>query len=187
MHVVYLSPGFPAEMPLFVRGLAEVGAKVFGVGDQPLQAVPPDARAALHDYLQVRSFDDEAAVTAEVRKWLRGRSIDRVEALWERLMYLAALQHVVGSGAKWIPLECAQYSAAREPTQATERVRCRVIPRNRYVVSTTPPAQTARISLKSGRISKFIRIETQSHRKYRSRHRRPVPALHGGDRPSTHC
>ena len=90
MHVVYLSPGFPAEMPLFVRGLAEVGAKVFGVGDQPLQAVPPDARAALFDYLQVRSFDDEAAVAAEVRKWLRGRSIDRVEALWERLMYLAA-------------------------------------------------------------------------------------------------
>ena len=90
MHVVYLSPGFPAEMPLFVRGLAEVGAKVFGVGDQPIGAIPPDARTALTGYLQVRSFADEGAVLDEVRQWLRGRSIDRVECMWERLMYLAA-------------------------------------------------------------------------------------------------
>lgn len=90
MNVVYLSPGFPAEMPLFVRGLAEVGAKVFGVGDQPASALPADARAALTDYLQVRSFGDEPAVVEEVRRWLRGRSVDRVECLWERLMYLAA-------------------------------------------------------------------------------------------------
>jgi len=61
MNVVYLSPGFPAEMPLFVRGLAQVGAKVYGVGDQPVQALPPEAREGLTDYLQVRSFGDEAA------------------------------------------------------------------------------------------------------------------------------
>lgn len=90
MHVVYLSPGFPAEMPLFVRGLAQVGAKVLGVGDQPASALPADAREALTDYLQVRSFGDEQQVVDEVRRWLRGRSVDRVECLWERLMYLAA-------------------------------------------------------------------------------------------------
>jgi len=90
MNVVYLSPGFPAEMPLFVRGLAQVGAKVYGVGDQPVQALPPEAREGLTDYLQVRSFGDEAAVVEEIRGWLRGRSIDRVECMWERLMYLAA-------------------------------------------------------------------------------------------------
>lgn len=90
MHVVFLSPGFPAEMPLFVRGLREVGAKVFGVGDQPAQALPPEARGALDDYLQVRSFGDEAAAVAEIHAWLRGRSVDRVECMWERLMYLAA-------------------------------------------------------------------------------------------------
>lgn len=90
MHVVYLSPGFPAEMPLFVRGLAAVGAKVLGVGDQPAQAMPAEARESLSDYLQVASFGDEARVTAEVRQWLRGRTVDRVECLWERLMYLAA-------------------------------------------------------------------------------------------------
>ena len=90
MKVVYLSPGFPAEMPLFVRGLAQVGAEVYGVGDQPVQSLAAEAREALTDYLQVASFDDEGAVCDEVRAWLRGKSIDRVECMWERLMYLAA-------------------------------------------------------------------------------------------------
>ena len=61
MNVVYLSPGFPAEMPLFVRGLSQVGAKVYGVGDQPASALPPEAREALTDYLQIRGFGDEPA------------------------------------------------------------------------------------------------------------------------------
>ena len=90
MHVVYLSPGFPAEMPLFVRGLAQVGAKVFGVGDQPRAALSAEVRESLADYLQVGSFGDENKVVDEVRRWLRGRNVDRVECLWERLMYLAA-------------------------------------------------------------------------------------------------
>ena len=90
MHVVYLSPGFPAEMPLFARGLAQVGAKVYGVGDQPASQLPPEAREALTDYLQVASFGDENAVVQQVQQWLRGRSVDRVECMWERLMYLAA-------------------------------------------------------------------------------------------------
>lgn len=90
MHVVYLSPGFPAEMPLFVRGLAQVGASVLGVGDQPTAALPAEVRESLTDYLQVSSFGDEAKVVDEVKRWLKGRSVDRVECLWERLMYLAA-------------------------------------------------------------------------------------------------
>ena len=90
MNVVYLSPGFPAEMPLFVRGLSQVGAAVYGVGDQPEEALAVEAREGLTDYLQVASFDDEPAVVAAIRRWLRGKSIDRVECMWERLMYLAA-------------------------------------------------------------------------------------------------
>ena len=35
MNVLFLSPGFPAEMPRFARGLAGVGARVYGVGEQP--------------------------------------------------------------------------------------------------------------------------------------------------------
>ncbi len=93
MNVVFLSPGFPAEMPLFARGLAQVGARVYGVGDQPAAALPQEAREVLADYLQC-SFADEEAAVERVRSWLRGRSVDRVECSWERLMYLAArLRH----------------------------------------------------------------------------------------------
>jgi len=90
LNVLFLSPGFPAEMPLFTRGLAQVGAKVFGVGDQAAQALPGEARQGLSDYLQVKSLADEDGVIQEVRRWLRGRSIDRVESLWETQMLLAA-------------------------------------------------------------------------------------------------
>ncbi len=90
MNVIMISPGFPAEMPLFTAGLARVGAKVLGVGDQPLGAMERETRDALTDYLQVRSLWDEAAVVEEVRKWVQGRSIDRVECLWEPGMVLAA-------------------------------------------------------------------------------------------------
>jgi biotin carboxylase len=90
MNVLFLSPGFPAEMPLFTRGLAQVGAKVFGVGDQPRQALPSEARQGLSDYLQVRSLADEQGTIDAVRAWLRGRTIDRVESLWETQMLLAA-------------------------------------------------------------------------------------------------
>jgi biotin carboxylase len=90
MNVLMLSPGYPAEMPEFTRGLAEVGASVIGVGDQPAAALPERARQALAVYIQVRSLFDEQRCVAELRDELRGRRIDRVESLWEPLMLLAA-------------------------------------------------------------------------------------------------
>jgi hypothetical protein len=88
--VLFLSPGYPAEMPHFTRGLAQVGARVFGVGDQPVSALPREARSALADYLQVGNLWDEGAVVQSVRAWLRGRGLDRVECLWEPGVVLAA-------------------------------------------------------------------------------------------------
>jgi hypothetical protein len=89
-NVLFLSPGYPAEMPLFTRGLAEVGARVLGVGDQPVSALPAEARNALADYLQVGNLWDEGAVAGAVRDWLRGRKLDRIECLWEPGVVLAA-------------------------------------------------------------------------------------------------
>ncbi len=89
-RVLFLSPGYPSEMPHFVRGLAEVGAEVLGVGDQPGGTLAPETRAALSDYLRVRSLWDEAALVEEVTRWLGGRALDRVECLWEPGMLLAA-------------------------------------------------------------------------------------------------
>lgn len=90
MDVLMLSPGFPAEMPLFTRGLSEVGARVLGVGDQPQSALDAEVRANLSAYLQVKSLWDEPAVVAEVKRWLGGRTPDRVECLWEPGVILAA-------------------------------------------------------------------------------------------------
>lgn len=90
MSVLFLSPGFPAEMPLFTRGLAEVGQKVVGCGDQPQGALPETARRALSAYIQIPSFADEAGVVREVLAAAPRYGIDRVESLWEPVMILAA-------------------------------------------------------------------------------------------------
>jgi len=74
----------------FVRGLAEVGASVIGVGDQPEGAVPEKARRYLSAYFQVGSFTDENAVLAQVADIAHRVRIERVEVLWEPLMILAA-------------------------------------------------------------------------------------------------
>jgi len=84
-----LSPGYPAEMAYFTRGLAAVGARVIGVGDQPPSALPEAAREALAHYEHVNLADGDAVLRA-----LHGLSahvsIDRVECLWEPYMLLAA-------------------------------------------------------------------------------------------------
>ncbi|MCC7012563.1 MAG: ATP-grasp domain-containing protein [Planctomycetes bacterium] len=91
MHnVIMISPGFPAEMPHFARGLKSVGASVLGVGDTPLAALDPLARASLDAYLQVQNLWDEVATVNAVRERVRGQQIDRVECLWEPGMVLAA-------------------------------------------------------------------------------------------------
>lgn len=90
MNVLLLSPGYPADMPEFTRGLAETGARVFGVGDQPTGALPELVKRTLADYLQVRSLWDSAAVKAELQQKFRGRSLDRIECLWEPGILLAA-------------------------------------------------------------------------------------------------
>lgn len=90
MDVVFLSPAYPAEMREYTRGLADVGARVFGVGDTPAHALPPDVRLHLHDYLQVPRIMDEADVVQRVRAWLGRRTPDRIEAQWEPLVLTAA-------------------------------------------------------------------------------------------------
>jgi len=85
-------------MPHFVHGLAEVGAEVVGVGDQPPTLLPERVRACLSGYLRVRNLWDEASVVDQVRAWLAERAVDRVECLWEPGMLLAAaLREAVGA------------------------------------------------------------------------------------------
>ena len=90
MDVVFLSPAYPPEMLQFTRGLAEVGARVHGVGDTPAHALPEALRARLTSYLHVPALGDLEDVRRRVLAWLAGRRPDRVESNWEPLTLLAA-------------------------------------------------------------------------------------------------
>ncbi len=90
INVLMLSPGYPADMPEFTRGLAEAGARVFGVGDSSPDSLPPLVRRSLTEYISVRSLWDEEAVIASLRDRLRGQRLDRIECLWEPGILLAA-------------------------------------------------------------------------------------------------
>ncbi|MCH9650127.1 MAG: ATP-grasp domain-containing protein [Deltaproteobacteria bacterium] len=91
MKVLMFSPGFPAEMPRFTRGLAQAGAQVLGLGDQPEAMLPQEAKDHLSAYLRVPNLWDEDAVIRAVSDWIRPMGeLDRVECLWEPGMMLAA-------------------------------------------------------------------------------------------------
>jgi len=90
MKVVFLAPHYPPEMLQYTRGLAEVGAAVYGIGDQPAAALPHELKPYLADYLHVPRIMDEDDVVARSHAWLRGRSVDRILANWEPLVLTAA-------------------------------------------------------------------------------------------------
>jgi hypothetical protein len=90
MNVLLLSPGYPADMPEFTRGLAEAGARVFGAGDSSIDSLPQLVRRSLAEYIPVRSLWDDDAVIASLRERLRGQQLDRIECLWEPGILLAA-------------------------------------------------------------------------------------------------
>lgn len=90
MKVVFLAPSYPPEMQQYTRGLAEVGATVYGVGDQPVSALPANVKQYLSDYLQVPRLLDDDDVVERVHAWMRGREVDRVLANWEVMVLSAA-------------------------------------------------------------------------------------------------
>src|SRR5678815_434958 len=77
-------------MQQYTRGLAEVGAEVYGVGDTAIHALPASLKPYLADYLQVPRILDDDDVVARVTAWLRGREVDRVLANWEVVVLTAA-------------------------------------------------------------------------------------------------
>ena len=90
MNVLMISPGYPAEMAFFTRGLGQAGVIVIGLGDQSPEALPAAARDALDHYVQVGSLAADDQVAATVRELAHQVRIDRVECLWEPYMILAA-------------------------------------------------------------------------------------------------
>ena len=90
MTVLMISPGYPAEMAFFTRGLGQAGVQVIGLGDQSPDALPAEARPALDHYVHTGSLAAEDHVVGLVREMARRIRIDQVECLWEPYMVLAA-------------------------------------------------------------------------------------------------
>lgn len=109
MNVMMIAPGYPDEMPFFVRGLALEGAAVIGVGDQPEGDVPPLAKQHLTAYVRVPSLQDEDGVVKAATQWAKGKKIDRVICLWEPGVLLAArLREELGTGGMTVD-ECQPF------------------------------------------------------------------------------
>jgi len=89
-NVLLLGCSWPPELPHFARGLATVGARVFGVDQVPESHLPATARESLSGYLQVTSLFDEHAAFDGVRRWAGAMAFDQVETLWEPTVLLAA-------------------------------------------------------------------------------------------------
>jgi hypothetical protein len=90
MTILMISPGYPAEMAFFTRGLGQAGVRVIGLGDQSPDALPAEARPALDHYVHTGSLAAEDHVIGLVREMARRIHIDQVECLWEPYMVLAA-------------------------------------------------------------------------------------------------
>lgn len=90
MRVVFIAPSYPHEMTQFTRGLAEVGAEVYGIGDTPKAQLPDVVKRSLTAYLEVPRILDEDDVIERASVWLRGREVDRVLSNWEPTVLLAA-------------------------------------------------------------------------------------------------
>ncbi len=90
VNVIFIAPGYPDEMPFFVRGLTVHGASVYGVSDVPETQLPEFARKHLSGYVKVANLNDEMAVVGAVTKAMRGKTIGRVICQWEPGVVLAA-------------------------------------------------------------------------------------------------
>ncbi len=88
--LLIIQPGFPAEAPFYVRGLARMGARVLGVGDQPRASLPAVAKEGLAEYLHVPSLWHAPSLVEALRHWNLPVKLDGVECLWEPAMEISA-------------------------------------------------------------------------------------------------
>ena len=90
MHVLFVEPGFPRNQREFVRALSEVGARVTGLGEAPIEALDDELKGWLHAYEQVTSVVDEDALYDVVQMVQAREPVDRLEATVEAHIMAAA-------------------------------------------------------------------------------------------------
>lgn len=58
MNVIFISPGFPRNYEYFCAALAENGATVLGIGDEPYDELSDSLKASLTEYYKVGSMEN---------------------------------------------------------------------------------------------------------------------------------
>ncbi|MCP3956908.1 MAG: ATP-grasp domain-containing protein [bacterium] len=90
MHVIFVEPAFPYNQRQFVRGLRAAGARVTGIGEMPLDALPSEIRDWLYRYEQVPSVVHEPSLLEAVRRVQSREWVDRLETTVEAHIMAAA-------------------------------------------------------------------------------------------------
>ncbi len=91
LDVVFLEPCFPVNQRQFVRALAEVGARVTGIGERPKESLDDELRRWLFHYEQVGNVTSPDQVEPVVRFIQSKVHVDRLEATVEAHVMSAAV------------------------------------------------------------------------------------------------
>ncbi len=90
VRVIFVEPSFPTNQRQFVRGLAEVGAEVIGIGESPQDFLDDELKSWMVHYHQVSNVGDVGVMTDAVR-WVQDKLwVDRLEATIEAHTLVAA-------------------------------------------------------------------------------------------------
>jgi hypothetical protein len=97
MHVVFVEPRFPTNQKLFIRALAEVGAKITGIGEGSKQSLDDELKRWLTHYEEVPNVCDEGAMLKALRFVQSRAHVDRYEATVEaHIMPAAKVREAAG-------------------------------------------------------------------------------------------
>ncbi|MBZ0269474.1 ATP-grasp domain-containing protein [bacterium] len=83
MHVIFVEPAFPANQMEFVRALHAVGARVTGIGERAVEALPDELKHQMIHYERVGNVTDEGEMAGAVRRIQGHLAVDRMEATVE--------------------------------------------------------------------------------------------------------
>ncbi len=97
MHIVFIEPRFPGNQKQFVKGLAEIGARVTAIGEGSKDSLDDELKSWLLHYEEVGSVCDEDAVLRALRFVESKLAVDRLEATIEaHIMPIARVREAAG-------------------------------------------------------------------------------------------
>jgi carbamoylphosphate synthase large subunit len=90
MNVIFLAPNFPANQRQYTRALAQAGARVWGIGETPVEWLDSELKSWLYHYEQVPTLASEEAVLHAVHRCQARGWIHKMECTVEAHMLMAS-------------------------------------------------------------------------------------------------